>query len=124
MNPTKELPEDIEPLKHLLMASATGEQADDGTYQRLRDRLTNNALINDKLPRFVCNCGSLGEFWTIIQEQRRIYTKRWHFLAEQFDVLTSLGRQAATLSDELISHILDKVDASHVVTISAAEDSN
>jgi hypothetical protein len=106
------------------VATATGEQADDGTFQRLRDRLTNIALINYKLPRFVCNCGSLGEFWTIIQEQSRIYTKRWHYFAEQFDVLTSLGRQAATLSDELISHVLDKMDASHMATISAEEDSN
>ena len=97
------------------MARATGERADESKYQRLRNRLTTNALVKDKLPRFVRTCGSLGEFWTHIQDQSRTYAKRRRYIAEQFEeVLTFLEQQAATPSDEPISQMLNKVDAPHV----------
>ena len=91
MNPIQQLVEEIESIKNVLMARATGERADESKYQRLRRRLTTNALVKDKLPRFVRTCGSLGEFWTIIQDQSRTYAKRRRYIAEQFEeVLTFL----------------------------------
>ena len=97
------------------MARATGERADERKYQRLRYRLTTNVLVKDKLPRFVRTCGSLGEFWTHIQDQSRTYAKRRRYIAEQFEeVLTFLEQQAASPGDEPISGMLDTVDAPHV----------
>ncbi len=115
MNTTQQLLEDIESLKHILMARATGERADEGKYQRLRNRLTTNALVKDKLPRFVRTCGSLHEFWTIIQDQSRTYAKRRNYISEQFEeVATFLEQQAATPSDHPFSQLLSTVDAPHV----------
>lgn len=115
MNSSQQLLEDLESIKNILMARATGERADEGNYQRLRRRLTTNALVKDKLPRFVRTCGSLGEFWTHIQDQSRTYAKRRRYIAEQFEeVVTFLEQQAATSSDEPISEILSEVDALHV----------
>lgn len=115
MNPTQQLLEDIESIKHILMARATGERADEGKYQRLRNRLTNNTLVKDKLPSFVRTCGSLHEFWTVIQDQIRTYAKRRSYIAEQFEeVVTFLEQQIATSGDEPLSPLLSTVDAPHV----------
>jgi hypothetical protein len=115
VNPIQQLFEEIESIKNILMARATGERADENKYQRLRYRLTTHALVQDKLPRFVRTCGSLGEFWTHVQDQHRSYAGRRRYIAEQFEeVLTFLEQQAATLSDEPIHQLLSKVDASHV----------
>jgi hypothetical protein len=115
VNSSQQLLEDIESIKHILMARATGERADEGKYQRLRSRLTTTPVIQDKLPRFVRTCGSLHEFWTIIQDQIRTYAKRRIYITEQFEeVVTFLEQQAAMPGDGPISGILNKVDAPHV----------
>jgi len=115
VNSSQQLLEEVTSLKHILMARATGEQADEGKYQQLRRRLTSNALVKDRLPRFVRTCGSLGEFWTLIQDQIRTYAKRRRYITEQFDeVLAFLEQQAAAPGDELINPWLNKVDAPHV----------
>ena len=115
MNPTQQLLEDIESLKHILMARATGERADEGKYQLLRNRLTNNTLVKDKLPSFVRTCGSLHEFWTVIQDQIRTYAKRRSYIAEQFEeVVTFLEQHVATSGDAPFSQLLSIVDAPHV----------
>ena len=115
MNSTQQLLEDIQSIKNILMARATGERADEGKYQRLRKQLTTNPLIQDKLPRFVRTCGSLHEFWTIIQDQILTYAKRRIYITEQFEeVVTFLEQQAATPGDEPISQLLNKVDTPHL----------
>jgi hypothetical protein len=115
VNSIQQLVEDLESIKHILMARATGERANESQYQRLRRRLTTNALVKDKLPPFVRTCGSLGEFWTHIQDQSRTYAKRRRYIAEQFEeAVTFLEQQAATSSDEPISQMLNRVDSPHV----------
>ncbi len=115
MNSIQQLLEDLESIKNVLMARATGERANESKYQRLRNRLTTNAIVKDKLPRFVRTCGSLGEFWTHIQDQHSTYAKRRRYIAAQFDeVLTFLEQQAATSSDEPIGQMLNRVDSPHV----------
>ena len=115
MNSIQQLLEEIESVKNILMARATGERANESEYRRLRRRLTTHAFVKDKLPRFVRTCGSLGEFWPYIKEQHRTYAGRRRYIAEQFEeVLTFLEQQAATPSDEPINQMLNKVDAPHV----------
>ena len=115
MNSIQQLLEELESLKNILVARATGEGGDEAEYQRLRHRLTTHALVKEKLPRFVRTCRTLGEFWPVIKEQDGTYAGRRRYLAEQFDtVLTFLEQQAATPGDEPINQMLNKVDAPHV----------
>ncbi|MHB0958296.1 MAG: abortive infection family protein [Pirellulaceae bacterium] len=115
MNPTQQLLEDLESIKNILMARATGEGASDSEYHRLRCRLTTHVLVKDKLPRFVRTCRSLGEFWSFIREQHRTYAGRRRYIGEQFDeALTFLEQQEATPGDQSINQMLIKVDAPHV----------
>lgn len=110
-----QLLEDVESLKNILVAAATGQGTDDSEYIRLRHKLVSNAVVRDKLPRFVRTCRNLGEFWPIIKEQDGTYAGRRRYLAEQFDpLLTFLEQQANSPGDESVSVILDKVDAPHV----------
>jgi hypothetical protein len=107
--------EDVEALKNILVAAATGQGTDDSEYFRLRHQLVSNAVVKDKLPRFVRTCRNLGEFWPIIKEQDGTYAGRRRYLAEQFDpLLTFLEQQANSPGDESVSVILDKVDAPHI----------
>jgi abortive infection Abi-like protein len=111
----QQLLEEVESLKNILAAKATGERTDEADYHRLRQRLTTNAIVKDKLPRFVRTCRNLGEFWPFIKEQHSTYAGRRRFLAGQFDeVLTFLEQQAATPADEPINLTLNKVDAPDV----------
>lgn len=110
-----QLLEDVGSLKNILVASATGQGADDSEYFRLRHQLIGNAAIKDKLPRFVRTCRNLGEFWPHIKEQDGTYAGRRRYLAEQFDPLLSfLEQQANSPGDESVSGILEKVDAPHI----------
>ena len=94
VNSIQQLLEELESVKNILMARATGERANETEYRRLRRRLTIHALVKDKLPRFVRTCGSLGEFWPHIKEQHRTYAGRRRYIAEQFDSI-SLKRPEA-----------------------------
>lgn len=114
-NSNTQMLEDVEALKNILVAAATGSGHDDSEYFRLRHQLVANAAIKDKLPRFVRTCRNLGEFWPYIKEQNSTYAGRRGYLAEQFDpLLTFLEQQANSPGDESVSVILDKVDAPHV----------
>jgi len=107
--------EEVESLKNILVAKATGEATDDAEYHRLRQRLMMKLSVKDKLPRFVRTCRTLGEFWPYIKEQDGTYAGRRRHLAEQFDtVLTFLEQRAISPGDEPINQTLNKVDAPHV----------
>jgi len=114
-NSIQQLLEEVESLKNILAAKATGERSDESQYPKLRQRLTTNVLVKDKLPQFVRTCRTLGEFWPFIKEQHGTYANRRRFLAKEFEaVLDFLRHQAATAGDEPINLTLNKVDASHV----------
>ncbi len=114
-NSNIQLLEDVEALKNILVAAATGQGTDDPEYFRLRHQLVGNGAIKDRLPRFVRTCRNLGEFWPYIKEQNGTYAGRRRYLAEQFDpLLTYLEQQANSPGDESVSVILEKVDAPHI----------
>lgn len=107
--------EDVESLKNILAAKATGERTNEAVYLRLRQRLTTHALVQDKLPRFVRTCRTLGEFFAFIKEQSGTYAGRRRFLAEQFDpLLTFLQQQSAIPTAAPLDGTLNRLDASHV----------
>lgn len=114
-NATTQLYEEVESLKNLMVARATGEAGNDGEYSRLRQKLIGNPSIKDKLPRFVRTCRSLGEFWPIIKEVDGTYAGRRSYLAAQFDpVLSLLEQKAQSPGDEASDAVLSKVDAPHI----------
>lgn len=112
---TQKILEDVESLKNILVAAATGQGNADEEYSRLRRTLLKDASIRDKPPRFVRTCRNLGEFWPLIKEQEGTYADRRRFLAEQFDpVLTFLEQQSVVPGDEAASVTLNKVDSPHI----------
>jgi hypothetical protein len=107
--------EDVESLKNILVARATGQAGDEAAYRQLRQQLTFDSTVKDRLPRFVRTCRNLDEFWPLIKEKHSTYAERRRFLAEQFDdLLTFLEQQTTAPGDTLISNSLTKVDAPHV----------
>jgi Abortive infection C-terminus len=114
-NSIQQLLDDVESLKNILAAKATGERTDEAAYHRLRQRLATDALVKDKLPRFVRTCRTLGEFWPFIKEQHGTYAGRRRFLTKEFEaVLAFLEQQATTAGNEPINLVLNDIDADHV----------
>jgi uncharacterized protein YfkK (UPF0435 family) len=114
-NSTVQLFDDVESVKNLLVARATGQGENDAEYARLRHRLINHPLIKEKLPRFVRTCRTLGEFWSYIKEKDGTYAGRRTHLAEQFDpVLSFLEQKSNSPGDEASGAFLSKVDAPHI----------
>jgi len=111
----EELLPQVESLKNMMVAKATGEATDEREYQRLRRVVVQNALVRGKLPRFVRTCRTLGEFWGFIKEQSETYSGRRLFLAEAFDpVLTYLEQAVSTPADATSDGVLSAVDSAHV----------
>lgn len=108
----------IEMLKNMLVARATGESADEGDYQILRQELLAHPLLKDKLPRFVRTCRTFGEFWPFIKDKFGTYAERRGFLGEQFNpVLTFLEDQVAAPADSAADEVLGQVDTPHVQAV-------
>jgi hypothetical protein len=57
----------IETLKMILIARATGKGNSEATYQQLRDELLSDPELADLIPRFVRLCRSLDDFWEFIR---------------------------------------------------------
>jgi hypothetical protein len=112
---TAQLLEDVESLKNIMVAAATGQGNNETEYTRLRQQLISNTIIKDKLPRFVRTCRSLGEFWPVIKGVDGTYAGRRRHLADEFnEVLTFLEQQSLSPSDQTSDAILSKVDAPHI----------
>ena len=74
-------------LLNLLMAHATGQQADSADYETLRRDLLNNPRVADALPSWVRTHRDLGSFWGFIQPKFSKYAERRTYLSEQFTPL-------------------------------------
>jgi adenylate kinase family enzyme len=104
INISNELYEDMGILKNILVTRATGGNANGAEYIELRNKLLNNSLIKDDLPRFVKTCRSLNEFWSHIKEKSPKYQGRRDYLRNEFDyVLNKIENHCSSASP------LDKV---------------
>lgn len=111
----QELAEQIESLKNLLIARATGEGGDEAQYKRLRTALIIDPMIKDLVPRFVRTCHSLGEFWQFIKYEHSSYAARRQFIWDAFRPLSDRIEGASTTpSDEKVSATLEKFDSESV----------
>ena len=82
-----ELFEKVETLQNLLISRATGGEAHDTEYKRLRKELINETLIVEKLPRFVGTCYDLNQFCNFIKYKFRTYRERREYIWNEFKPL-------------------------------------
>ena len=79
--------EKVSYLLNLLVAHATGQQADSAEYEALRRDLLTNPQIVDGLPSWVRTHRDLGSFWGFIQPKFSKYAERRTYLSDQFTPL-------------------------------------
>ena len=105
---------ELESMKHMLIATASGGDRVDGSYPNLRKSLIQSS-IGARLPRFIHTCRDLGEFWGFIQPKFRHYRERSAFLVEEFaPLLDELERAELHPGLAPIQDTLGKVDSDHV----------
>lgn len=115
MQPVEETLIKVEVIKNLLVTRATGGQAEDAEYVRVRQQLIKDPLARDRLPRFVHSCRTIPEFWSFIQPKFPSYSERRAFLAEEFGpLLTKLEELTGNPAVDSSSEILSAVDSQHV----------
>ena len=78
--------EHVELLQNLLVARATGNgaEADNATYQAIRQSIRSDQSLYQAMPAFVRNCRSLGQFWEYIKSEFSSYAERRAFLWDEF----------------------------------------
>ena len=115
MNPTQQLLEDIESLKTHPDGEGHRRASRRGQVPTPAKSTDDQRSGQGQTASLVRTCGSLHEFWTVIQDQIRTYAKRRSYITEQFDeVVTFLEQQAASSGDDPFSQLLNTVDAPHV----------
>ncbi len=106
---------EVESLKNMLIARATGGNTSDAEYKQIRGRLIANTLLNQKLPIFIQSCRSLDEFWGFIKPKFAHYDERREFIRAQFDpVLSFLEQSSHAPSDSVNSEKLTTVDSASI----------
>lgn len=104
-----------EALQNLLISQATGGNADDAEFVRLRQMLLTKPALDSLVPRFVRTCRNLSQFWQFIKYKHSTYVERREFIWAEFrPLLDLLERGPLSLADQLVSERLEKFDASHV----------
>ena len=82
--------EKVSYLASLLTAHATGKDASDPEFEKLRHELLSNTLLQSLLPSWLKVHRNLGSFWGFIQPKFGTYADRRKFLAEEFSPALSL----------------------------------
>lgn len=86
----QELFEEVEALQNLLISRATGGEAHDADYKRIRRDLINEPIMAKKLPRFVRTCYDLNQFWNFIKYKYKTYLERREFIWQEFKPIFEL----------------------------------
>ena len=113
--------DEVQTLKNIMIARATGETANKYEYESVRGSLISNAYIKEYLPRFVRTCRTLPEFWGHIKEVSSNYQGRRNYLSEEFnDVLTMLEEKMSSGSpvDLIVSNTIEtSINSDYVLRI-------
>ncbi len=80
------LRESVESLQNIMIARATGGQADDAGYRSSRETLISAAEIHEALPSFVRTARDLSQFWSFISKTQG-YAPRREFIWNAFSPL-------------------------------------
>jgi hypothetical protein len=107
--------EQVESLQNLLLAHATGGEADNDQYVELRLWLIGQDHLKDLVPSFVRTCRDLSQFWQHIKGKFGKYAERRAYIWEAFQPLLDKLENAGSLpADRVVTGALTKFDAAHV----------
>ena len=84
--------EKVSYLASLLTAHATGENASDQEFEKLRHELLSKNDLQTLLPAWLKIHRNLGSFWGFIQPKFGTYADRRKFIAEEFTPVLNLFR--------------------------------
>ena len=111
----EELLRDVESVKNMMVARATGESTSSHEYHRLRAKLVQHPVVAKLLPRAVHTCRTLDEFWGMIKQVDGTYPGRRKHLADEFDpVLTYLEQANNSPADVTTAEALRRAGSAHV----------
>lgn len=102
-----------EQLKLLLVSRATGEQAEEADYKRLRAAVLSGPA-SKLAPAFLRSCRTTAEFWAFIKEKSGKYSDRRVILRDAFEPLLSSLEQEASPLDARAHEVLDAYDSDFV----------
>ena len=87
-------------LLNVLTAHATGEQASDADYVKLRTQLLSNPQLKELLPSWLKTHRNLGSFWPFIKQKYGTYADRRRFLSEEFEAVLNVLEFGHTVESE------------------------
>lgn len=93
----------------ICLARATGQNADYGRYQALRNGLVGEERISRRLPTFIRACRDLGAFWSYIQPKFPSYAERRAFIRAEFQGLLDDLEHDMPAADREVTDILRRV---------------
>jgi len=107
--------EQAETLQNLLISHATGGSESDAQYRQLRQVFLTGPTYEKTLPQFVRTNRSLDQFWQFIKYRYKHYAERRQYIYDEFQPLMQLlESNALNPSDDNVSAVLEKFDATHV----------
>jgi hypothetical protein len=106
----------VQRLKEILVQYATGDKTDNRhEYKDLRREVLTDPFLKSRLPKFVNDCGDLGEFWAVIKPMFPTYRERRDYLRKEFlPLLNELENRTLSPGNPAVTAALAKVDWEHV----------
>ena len=105
-------------LEGLLIATATGNHAEDRIYTLLRREFMADSTLKSLLPSFVRTNRGLGAFWEFIKHEAGTYAERRHIIRGAFTPLMDhLEGTDNTPGDQVASDALETFDAKGVYAV-------
>lgn len=99
----------VEYLQNLLVARATGGEANDGHYQIIRQEILNSPVVSEMMPRWIKTNRNLSQFWEFIKAKFPTYAERRRYIWDAFNpilefVESGLAHPAKKTIDEVLSN--------------------
>lgn len=105
----------VKRLQNLMIACATGQQAQDHEYQALRSELASTSITRDRIPAFVKQCSDLAQFWGWIKYEKGTYAERRNLIWAGFSPLRQhLEFDQSSPANETSLIAITNLNAEHV----------
>lgn len=114
----RELFNEVQTLKIMLISYSTGGTADNFEYKTIREGLLSNVHVKEYIPSFLSSCRSLDEFWIYIKERSSTYQGRRNYIRTEFDAVLNMLEQRflfnSPLDDSVSNTIKNRIDYEYV----------
>ena len=105
-------------LQNLLIGFATGNNAENAEYRKLRQYFLDNPATKPLLPSWVRTNRDLSQFWEFIKFKFSTYAERRAFIWNEFSSLLELLETGSkTASDQTVIEVLKRFDSESVQII-------